>query len=192
VNFDVLEAPIAAAYQGRSYPDDADQVLTWLGENSELSKAQDAETLLMLLCSRISKTIVYQRRMAKGVQTPIQTLQLGTGSCRDMATLMMEAARALGFPARFASGYLDCPASEAGRAAMHAWTEVYLPVLGWRGFDPTICEPASLKHIVVGVSHHPRGVMPVSGQFIGPAADFVDMNAAVKIEKIDDHPVARA
>lgn len=66
---------------------------------------------------------------------------------------------------------------------MHAWAEVYLPVLGWRGFDPTLGEAASLKHIVVGV-------MPISGMFTGASADYIDMIAPVKLERLDDVPIA--
>ena len=80
-----------------------------------------------------------------------------------MATLMMEAARLSGVAARFASGYLHGRASMAGHASTHAWAEVYLPTLGWRGFDPTIGGTTTANHIVTGVSTHPRGVMPVSG-----------------------------
>ena len=87
---------------------------------------------------RVFRTVTYQRAIEKGVQSPARTLELGTGSCRDMATLMMEAARLLGVAARFASGYLHCTASMAGHASTHAWAEVYLPTLGWRGFDPTL------------------------------------------------------
>lgn len=186
VEYDVLEKPIAAIYQTVSYPDDISDVRLWLQQFPQILQSGDAETALMMLCSLIAERIKYQRRYIKGVQTPSQTLKLGTGSCRDVATLLMEAARAMGLAARFASGYLDCPASEAGRAAMHAWTEVYLPILGWRGFDPTLGEPCSLKHTVVGVSHHPRGVMPISGLFTGASSDYIEMVAYVKIEKLLD------
>jgi transglutaminase-like putative cysteine protease len=101
-----------------------------------------------------------------------------------MATLMMDAARVLGIAARFASGYLDCPASVAGRASMHAWTEVYLPALGWRGYDPTLGEATSLKHVTTGVSNHPRGVMPVSGMFVGVSSDYREMIVQVTTEKL--------
>lgn len=184
--YDPLEATIATSYQSVSYPDDLDEIRSWIQQQPELATPTDAEGLLTALCKLIAKQIKYQRRLVKGVQTPSQTLKLGTGSCRDMATLMMDAARIFAFSARFASGYLDCQASEAGRAAMHAWTEVYLPVLGWKGFDPTLGEPVSLKHIVVGVSHHPRGVMPVSGIFTGAGIDLIEMVAQVKIEKLGD------
>lgn len=190
VLYDSLELPVVVAYQSYCYPADAYAVRNWLFQFPEIGAATDAETMLNTLCSTIHRTIRYQRREAKGVQTPSQTLQFGSGSCRDMATLMMDAARSLGLAARFVSGYLDCLAAEAGRAAMHAWTEVYLPVLGWRGYDPTLAEETSLKHIAVGVSHHPRGVMPISGMFTGAAGDYIEMTAPVKVERIADNPEA--
>ncbi|WP_425615556.1 transglutaminase N-terminal domain-containing protein [Anatilimnocola sp. NA78] len=184
VEYDERELPITAGYQLVSYPGDQSDVRAWMHQHDCLTKPVDAEAMLMCLCTLINSQIKYQRRMVKGVQSPSQTLTIRSGSCRDMAVLMMDAARLLGLAARFASGYLDCPAAEAGRAAMHAWTEVYLPVLGWRGFDPTIGEPCSLKHIVVGVSHHPRGVMPISGMFSGDSADYIEMHAPVKLERL--------
>jgi transglutaminase-like putative cysteine protease len=190
VVYDALELPVVSAYQAPAYPEEGTAIRDWLSHTPELATATDAESLLNTLCGTIHRTIRYQRREAKGVQSPSQTLHLGSGSCRDMATLMMEAARSLGYAARFVSGYLDCPAAEAGRAAMHAWTEVYLPVLGWRGYDPTLAEETSLKHIPVGVSYHPRGVMPVSGMFSGAAADYVSMTAPVKVERLHGEPAA--
>ncbi|WP_373652519.1 transglutaminase N-terminal domain-containing protein [Schlesneria sp. DSM 10557] len=184
LNYDTLESHLVAAYQAVSYPDDVPQVQTWLNGLPAIRSSNDAESVLSDLCSTICQKIKYQRRYAKGVQSPAETINLSSGSCRDTATLMMDAARGLGLAARFASGYLDCPASEAGRAAMHAWTEVYLPIIGWRGYDPTLGEIVSRKHILVGVSHHPRGVMPVSGLFTGLTGDFINMTAQVKIENV--------
>ncbi|WP_425615558.1 hypothetical protein NA78x_005482 [Anatilimnocola sp. NA78] len=40
------------------------------------------------------------------------------------------------------------------------------------------------EHIVVGVSHHPRGVMPISGMFSGDSADYIEMHAPVKLERL--------
>ena len=184
VTYDEREAPITAAYQTLSYAEDQRIVKQWLTEYPAVTATDDAETLLLNLCHHIHAKIGYQRRYVKGVQSPGETLRLQSGSCRDMALLMMDAARLLGLSARFVSGYLDCPAAEAGRAAMHAWAEIYLPVLGWRGYDPTIGEPASLKHIPVGVSHHPRGVMPISGMFHGDSGDYLNMTAPVRVERI--------
>jgi transglutaminase-like putative cysteine protease len=185
VVYDPLETTIAAAYQAATYPDDIEAIRAWLDRELTERSPVDAESVMIALGALVHRVVNYQRRHAKGVQTPAETLQLGSGSCRDMATLMLDAARLLGFAARFASGYLDCLASEAGRAAMHAWAEIYLPTLGWRGYDPTLGEPTSLKHLVVGVSNHPRGVMPISGMFTGASSDYLEMTAQVKIEKLD-------
>lgn len=185
VVYDALETTIATAYLAPSYPDDQEGIQAWLARDLPNVQTHDAEATIFDIGKRIHDMIKYQRRMERGVQMPSQTLASCSGSCRDMATLMMDAARARGVAARFASGYLDCPASTAGRASMHAWTEFYLPTLGWRGYDPTLGEPTSLKHVVVGVSYHPRGVMPVSGVFNGAASDYREMTAKVKIDRLD-------
>lgn len=184
VSYDGLEMAFAAAYQSATYPDDVDALREWLNQTLPTPARGDAEGVIFALGSEINRRITYQRRSEKGVRAPLETLKLGSGSCRDMATLMMDAARVLGIATRFASGYLDCEASLAGRASMHAWIEVYLPELGWRGFDPTLGEPTSLKHVVTGVSNHPRGVMPVSGMFTGAASDYREIVVQVTTESM--------
>lgn len=186
VAYSELEMPIVSAYQTLSYPDDRNGIDLWLDRFSEVARSHDAPSRVSSLCSIIYREIRYNRRFAKGVQSPAETIRLGSGSCRDLATLMMDAARSMGLAARFASGYLDCPASEAGLASMHAWTEVYLPYWGWRGFDPTLGEAVSQKHITVGVSQHPRGVMPISGWFTSSGADYLNLVAQVRLQKVEE------
>jgi transglutaminase-like putative cysteine protease len=124
--------------------------------------------LLQRLCVGIHQSLQYQAREEPGVQSLIETLQRGTGSCRDFASLFMEAARSLGLAARFVSGYLNVPATNANYGATHAWAEVYLPGAGWKGFDPTIGEMVGTKHIAVAVTTLPESVPPVAGSFFGP------------------------
>jgi transglutaminase-like putative cysteine protease len=181
--YDPLEVAITGVYQSPSFPEYVVPVQTWL-HGALTPNPNDAEETMLALCELVFRTVKYQRRIDKGVQNPARTLELGTGSCRDMATLMMEAARLLGVAARFASGYLHCAASMAGHASTHAWAEVYLPMLGWRGFDPTTGDAISLRHVVTGVSSHPRGVMPVSGAFIGARADYKALEVTVKTEEL--------
>ncbi len=182
--YEPMEQAIAAAYQLPSYPAEQERIQAWVAQNVLHEQRADAEQMLLGMSVRIRQQLHYVRRTEKGVQSPVQTLELGSGSCRDMATLMMEAARLLGVASRFVSGYLHCDASIAGRASTHAWMEAYLPGLGWRGFDPTLGEPTSLKHVPIGVSHHPRGVMPVSGTFDGTAKDFLHMQVQVQTEEV--------
>jgi transglutaminase-like putative cysteine protease len=103
------------------------------------------------------------------VQSPVTTLDLASGSCRDMAVLMIETARATGSPARFVNGYLESENSKVGRGSTHAWAGIYLPDFGWTGYAPSIGRRIGPGHVAVGVSHHPRGVMPVTGGFTGYA-----------------------
>jgi len=183
------ELPVVGAYRTLSFPDEAQHVQTWL--DAELPRQRgDAEAMLLDLCKRLHQSIAYRRRSEKGVQSPLQTLRSGSGSCRDMATLMMDAARRLGMASRFASGYLHGSASLAGRASTHAWTEVYLPSLGWRGFDPTLGKETGLEHIATGVSQHPRGVMPVSGSYSSEDAVFHGMEVEVLTRHIPTNEVA--
>lgn len=189
--YDPLELAIGDVYRQPSFVEDALAVGAWL-RNGFAADPDDAEGTMLALCARVFRTVRYQRRSEKGVQSPARTLGLATGSCRDMATLMMEAARHLGVAARFASGYFHCAASRSGHASTHAWTEVYLPTLGWRGFDPTTGASVSLNHIVTGVHSHPRGVMPVSGIFVGQRADCRALEVTVRTEELARTPAVPA
>ena len=74
----------------------------------------------MLVARAIRETIKYRRREVRGVQTPGLTLSTGSGSCRDMATLMLEALRTLGLLFASPADNLDCSASQEGHASTHA------------------------------------------------------------------------
>ena len=187
VNLDPLEAHVADAYRQPIYPDDDAAVRAWL-EAEGPARPGPALALLEALCTRIRRDIGYARRDEKGVFSPAQTLALRTGSCRDMAALFLEAGRLLGFAMRFASGYLECTASQAGRASTHAWVEAYVPGLGWRGFDASGGRPTTANHIVTGVSNHPRGVMPVSGHYRAEGAKALGLSVGVLTERLDRDP----
>lgn len=127
----------------------------------------DTFGLLMKLNQTIHQQFRYQMREEAGVQSPAKTLNMQSGSCRDYATLFIEACRHLGLASRFVSGYIHAPATEYGNAATHAWAEVYLPGTGWKGFDPTSGEVTGNRHIAVAVARDPETVSPVSGSYIG-------------------------
>jgi transglutaminase-like putative cysteine protease len=188
VRFSEEEAVVAAAYIQSTYPENSVLVSEWTSKVIDPS-TESAEHVVAAVAREIKRTIEYQRRDVRGVQIPAETLTLGSGSCRDMATLMLEALRSLGLPARFVSGYLDCPASEAGHASTHAWAEAYLPEIGWTGYDPMLGERTSHRHIVTGVSNHPRGVMPVSGTYFDQKEVYVGMSVSVQTQRLEKHTV---
>lgn len=129
--------------------------------------------------------MLYQTREDEGTQSPSQTLSLGLGSCRDLATLFIEAVRSLGFGARLVSGYLYDPTrtllGSADAGSIHAWAEVYLPGAGWITFDPTNRTMGGANLIPVAVVRDIRQAMPVSGSFIGPADALLEMSVAVRV-----------
>jgi transglutaminase-like putative cysteine protease len=190
VEYPDLEGPIARGYLESAYPEETVRLHDWAITTFSPRQGDDAVLLVREINRWIYRSIRYRRREDRGVQTPLETLNLQSGSCRDMATLLLEIARALKLASRFASGYLDSEASLAGCAATHAWTEIYFPEHGWFGCDPTLGEETSQKHIVSGVSSHPRGVMPISGAYSGPTSSFLGMTVSVKIAPFDSSEAA--
>lgn len=175
------EERLAAAYAFPVYEEEAREISDWVKSLPEFHFTRSALETAQWLNTEVHRHIGYRRREEPGVQSPATTLRLGTGSCRDLATLCMEAARSLGMPARFVSGYLDSAISAAGRGSTHAWMEVYLPDGGWRGFDPTSGRCTSPRHIPTGVSSHPRGVMPISGTYDSSTGSSLGMKVELTI-----------
>jgi transglutaminase-like putative cysteine protease len=183
--YDPLENAVVSAYRTLTYPEDAGAMERWLAEFYP-RRPKDVEQVVRQLNRTIFRRIRYVRREERGVLTPAQTIEGGIGSCRDFATLLLDLARSLGIAARFASGYLECSATEAGYASTHAWVEIYLPGHGWRGFDPTLGAETGERHVATGLSNHPRGVMPVSGSYYGGRSAFEHMTVAVQLTREDE------
>lgn len=168
-------------YQQAIYPQDQLALQQWLFQIGLMQNNLQTFTLLSQLNQAINQQFRYQAREEAGVQSPIKTINLASGSCRDYATLFIESCRLLGLASRFVSGYLHAPATEAGNATTHAWAEVYLPGTGWKGFDPTAGEVTGTQHIAVAVARNPEAVPPVSGSFVGPAFAMPSLMVNVQV-----------
>jgi len=138
-------------------------------------------TLLQNLNKYINSTLVYNVREEPGVQSVKETLALSSGSCRDFAFLFMEAVRCLGLAARFVSGYLYAPLMSDKVGSTHAWAEIYLPGVGWKGFDPTIGDIVGKDHIPVAVSRLPESIPPISGTYAGNSKSSLDVGVWVTL-----------
>lgn len=166
------------------YEDPTGALKKW-SQGFVMNKRTDTLSLLKDLNSGVSSAIQYQSRDDERTQGPLETLARGWGTCRDYAVLFAEAARALGFGARIASGYLYDPGAQLqgtrGLGSTHAWTEIYLPGAGWISFDPTNGAVGDGHLIRVAVGRNIAQVSPVSGSFQGVPDDFLGMEISVRV-----------
>lgn len=176
----------------RHYPDPEHKVDTWAKqfaspEDGDPPGPVRTQPMLERMMRAIRDNFFYAARDAEGTQTPVETLDLGQGSCRDFALLMMEAVRSLGLAARFVSGYQYDPAADQGLAglpvsgATHAWVQVYLPGAGWVEFDPTNAIVGGRNLIRVAVCRDPRQALPLRGEWTGSASDYLGMQVTVLV-----------
>lgn len=169
----------------RQFDDDGGEVARWARQFVGGRKTVETGRVLMTLCFAIREGFTYERRSAHGTQPPVITLRSKRGSCRDFALLMMEAVRALGFAARFVTGYIYVASRDGhanrGGGSTHAWCQVYLPGAGWVELDPTNGIVGNRDLIRIGVARDPRQAVPLSGTYFGSASDDLGMTVRVDV-----------
>ena len=187
----VAHDPFAYAAEDRS---DLARFIAPLSPHRELNRcaakflrqdgSADTRELLVDLTRTINQNFKHVARHEKGTQDPIKTLKLGSGSCRDLAVLMIGALRSLGIAARFVSGYLNLDDDDDDRVTgsnTHSWVQVYVPGPGWVDFDPSSGMVGNRNLVRVAVVREPREAIPLQGTWIGTASDHLAMNVAVKV-----------
>lgn len=171
----------------REYPDRDRVVDKWAMGFVDSTASNGTLALLKRMTVSIKRDFDYQPRETKGIQPPVTTLSIGSGTCRDYALLMMEAVRSLGLAARFVSGYLYQPENENARVgghSTHAWVRVFLPGSGWVEFDPTNAIVGNRGLIRVAVARDPQQATPLSGTWRGVKGSQIDMNVDVRIKQV--------
>ncbi len=170
----------------RHYPDPDGLVEQWVAAFCQPG-GTPTERLLVDMTAAVKSLFRYVERHAPGVQTPAETLRKQSGTCRDFALFLMEAARSVGIGARFVSGYLYDPAVDGadagivGAGATHAWVQLYLPGAGWVEFDPTngiVGGPALIR---VAVARDPSQAIPITGTYNGAPDDFAGLTVEVTV-----------
>ncbi|SEA00662.1 transglutaminase family protein [Variovorax sp. YR216] len=179
----------------RPHHDDPDgRLIRWA--HQFLEGGNGTRDVLARMNAYIGQNFTYAAREEEGTQTPLQTLDLGSGSCRDYALLMMEAVRRLGVATRFVSGYLydaaldvdgeSAEESVTGAGTTHAWLHAYLPGAGWIAFDPTNNLMGGGQLIRVAVARDPSLAAPVSGTWYGDPGTYEGLEASVVVRKVRD------
>ena len=172
----------------RHYSDPEHQIDIWARDFVDGASGHDTMAILTAMTISIHEQFSYARRVEMGTQDPVVTLTTRTGTCRDFALLMMEAARSLGFAARFVSGYLydenllvGTNGNVVGAGETHAWAQIYLPGAGWVEFDPTNGLIGGNNLIRVAVTRDPSQAIPLKGSFTGPTGAFLGMTVDVRV-----------
>ena len=157
-------------------------------------KKVDMIDFLVAVNQQLNQSLKYLVRLEPGIQSCEDTLRLASGSCRDMAWLLCQMLRHLGFATRFASGYLiqlkadvkalDGPSgTEEDFTDLHAWTEVYLPGAGWVGLDPTSGLFVGEGHIPLCCTPSPSSAAPVSGTIEACESTLTHTMTVTRIEE---------
>lgn len=166
--------------------DDPDaELLRWL-RSLPAYRDEPALAFLLRVNALIHQQFDYVTREEEGVQSPVETLRRQSGACRDLAWLMVEGLRRLGYAALFATGYIHSPGAQIrGAGATHAWCEVFLPDLGWLEFDPTNGLAESPDLIRVAATRTPAQALPVSGAIIGDPGN-ARLHVSVDVQLADE------
>ena len=171
----------------RHYPDPEHKIDAWAREMLESVPGGATLDVLMAMTTGIKSQFQYLARATEGVQSPLETLAYGSGSCRDFAVFMMEAVRTLGLAARFVSGYLydeDLIGAEGGMVRSgetHAWVQVFLPGAGWVEYDPTNALAGGRNLIRVAVARDASQAVPLQGSFHGLTDAFLSISVEVTV-----------
>jgi transglutaminase-like putative cysteine protease len=179
------DMPDLVRFVERQFSDPDHQLDQWVRKFLGNGGSINTCALLANLTRSINQTFTYVARHEKGIQDPLLTLEIGRGSCRDLAMLMIEAVRSLGMAARFVSGYLhlrdDNDDRHAGGGNTHAWVQVYLPGPGWVDFDPASGIVGNHDLVRVAVVRHPRRAIPLYGTWTGSPSDSLGMTVEVNV-----------
>jgi len=186
-NYSADDAMDLSHTKDRHYPDAEHKIDAWAKAVVEKTPGGGTLDVLTAMTEGINEQFKYEERDAVGVQSPLETLELGSGSCRDFAVFMMEASRSLGLAARFVSGYLydeqliDGGGGLVGGGSTHAWAQIFLPGAGWVEFDPTNALIGGRNLIRVAVARDASQAAPLMGSYKGEPTDFVSMSVDVQV-----------
>lgn len=110
--------------------------------------------------------------------SPIDHLLVhGKGVCQDFTHLLIAILRSFGVPARYVSGYIHRPNKES---QSHAWCEVWLPDIGWTGFDPTNGCPINSHFVKTAVGRDFTDVPPNKGTYRGSGSERIEVRVATR------------
>jgi len=157
----------------------ADKAITALADLA--TGAANPLSAAHILSDAVAEAITYRPGATKAQTTAAEALALGEGVCQDHAHVLIAAARHIGLPARYVSGYLLV--TDEHSEAAHAWAELHVAGLGWVGFDPAnACCPDD-RYIRLGSGLDAQDAAPIRGVSRGLGQESLDVKVAVLSEQ---------
>lgn len=137
------------------------------GFAEELCRESGPQPVALLdhLCQTLYTQFDRHIRHSGDANPAAETLATRRGACRDLAVLFMEAVRSMGMQTRFVSGYQAHAETVDGQRHLHAWPEVRLPGVGFRGWDPTHGVRVGEGHVALCAGPSQASTMPIEGGF---------------------------
>lgn len=135
---------------------------------------------LHALSAHVLEQVPYSTDQAASDLTAEAVMEAGHGVCQDHAHVFITAARVLGFPARYVSGYLMMD-DRVDQDASHAWAEAHVEGLGWVGFDISNGISPDARYVRVATGLDYRGAAPISGLRYGNAGE--DMSVTLQVQQ---------
>ncbi|MDE1916286.1 MAG: transglutaminase family protein [Sphingomonadales bacterium] len=151
----------------------------WLHDEAPVVQAS------LALMMAIHQEFAFDATSTRPDLPPIDAFRARRGVCQDFTHVMICAARAMGLPAAYVSGYLRTNPPPGmprliGADMMHAWVGIWCGAeLGWLGFDPTNARLAATDHIVIAMGRDYGDVAPLDGVFHGGSGQTMTVSADV-------------
>ena len=142
-----------------------------VGEGSDLER-------LHRLSNAVRDHVDYRSESTDSCTTAGEAFSAGAGVCQDHAHVLISAARSIGYPARYVSGYL-CPLDAGTPAASHAWAEIFIEHLGWVGFDAANRLSPDERYVRIACGRDYRDAAPVRGVRLGGIAETLNVEVDI-------------
>ena len=142
-------------------------------------RAQDLLDRLHALAGIVRDRVDYEVGSTDAHTGAAEALADGKGVCQDHAHIFISAARTLGVPARYVTGYLVL-GEQSRSEAHHAWAEAWVEGLGWVAFDVAnrICPTERYVRLAVGLDA--GCAAPVVGSRRGGQHELLDVSVDVR------------
>ena len=133
------------------------------------------------LTETIAREFTYDRTVTNVYSAVDEVLELRAGVCQDFAHLFVAAARVMGVPARYVSGYIHLPKwGQEATTASHAWAEAWVAGRGWIGFDATHPVRTGPHHVRLAVGRDYTDAAPTRGVYVGSAGSAMTISVKTR------------